>query len=113
MYVNDGVLVVMTKDREKVFPVVEKARETYALIVMRDCKFSTDELEEVRAYLENNMIKYGLNTLGTYVMSNSVGITTEKVTDELQDYIDSFDDPDIITVEFGGSVIPDSADVEN
>lgn len=113
VYVNDGVLVVMTKDREKVFPVVEKVRETYAPIVMRDCKFSTDELEEVRAYLENNMIKYGLNTLGTYVMSNSVGITTEKVTDELQDYIDSLDDPDIITVEFGGPVIPASDSIED
>lgn len=113
VYVNDGVLVVMTKDREKVFPVVEKARETYAPIVMRDCKFSTDELEEVRAYLENNMIKYGLNTLGTYVMSNSVGITTEKVTDELQDYINSLDDPNIISVVFGGPVIPDSGDVED
>lgn len=112
VYVNDGVLVVMTKDRERVAPIVEKVRETYAPIVMRDCKFSADELEEVRAYLENNMIKYGLNTLGTYVISNSVGITTEKVTDELQDYIDSLDDPDIISVVFGGPVIPASADVE-
>lgn len=112
VYVSDGVLVVMTVNREKVAPIVEKIRKTYAPITMRDCEFSLNELEEVRAYLENNMKKYGLDTLGTYVMGNNVGITVEKVTDELQDYIDSLDDPDIIAIEFGGPVIPASADVE-
>ncbi|MDE7303425.1 MAG: hypothetical protein K2N60_08935, partial [Oscillospiraceae bacterium] len=108
-YVDDGVLVIMTKDREKVASAVEKMRKTYAPIIIQDCKFSANELEEVRAYLGDNMKKYGLNSVG--IGKNSVGITTEKVTDELQDYIDSLDDPDIISIEFGGPAIPDSDDV--
>lgn len=110
-YVNDGVLVVMTKNREKVAPIVEKMRETYAPIIMRDCKYSESDFEKIKAYLVDNMRKFELNSVGTEVMSNCVGITVEKVTDELQNYIDSLDDPDIISIEFGGPIIADSDDV--
>ncbi len=112
VYVNDGVLVVMTKDREKVFPVVEKARETYAPIVMRDCKFSLDDLNEVSENLSRNHKKYSINGWGTEIMDNRVGINTAKFTDEFKEYIDSLDDPDIVNIEFG-VVVEDSADVED
>lgn len=111
VYVNDGVLVVMTKDRERVAPIVEKVRETYAPIVMRDCKFSTDELEEVSENLSRNRKKYSLNGWGTEIMDNRVGITTAKLTDEFKEYIDSLDDPDIVNIEFG-VIVEDSDDVE-
>lgn len=111
VYVNDGVLVVMTKDRERVAPIVEKVRETYAPIVMRDCKFSTDELEEVSENLSRNRKKCSLNGWGTEIMDNRVGITTAKLTDEFKEYIDSLDDPDIVNIEFG-VIVEDSDDVE-
>lgn len=112
VYVNDGVLVVMTKDRERVAPIVEKARETYAPIVMRDCKFSLDDLNEVSENLSRNHKKYSINGWGTEIMDNRVGINTAKFTDEFKEYIDSLDDPDIVNIEFG-VVVEDSADVED
>lgn len=111
VYVNDGVLIVMTKDREKVAPIVEKMRETYAPIIMQDCKFSANELEAVRSHLDENHSKYSINAWGTATMSNQVSITTGRVTDELQDYINSLDDPKIISVEIG-VIVPVSGDIE-
>ena len=110
VYVNDGVLVVMTVNREKVAPIVEKIRKTYSPIIMRDCKFSLNELEAVNKNLSDNNRKYSINAWGTEIMSNCVGITTGRVTDELQDYIDSLDDPNIISIRIG-VVVPDSDDV--
>ena len=110
VYVNDGVLVVMTVNREKVAPIVEKIRKTYAPITMRDCKFSLNELEAVNKNLSDNNRKYSINAWGTEIMSNCVGITTGRVTDELQDYIDSLDDPNIISIRIG-VVVPASDDV--
>lgn len=111
VYVNDGVLVVMTKDRGRVAPIVEKARETYDPIVMRDCKFSLDDLNEVSENLSRNRKKYSINGWGTEIMDNRVGINTAKFTDEFKEYIDSLDDPDIVNIEFG-VVVEDSGDVE-
>lgn len=108
-YTNDGVLVVMTVNREKVAPVVEKIKETYAPIIMRDCKFSANELEAVRSKLDENHGKYSINSWGTATMSNQVSITTGRVTDELQDYIDSLDDPDIVNIQIG-VIVPVSDD---
>lgn len=111
VYVNDGVLVVMTVNREKVAPIVEKMRETYAPIIMRDCKFSLNDLDEVISNLSKNRKKYSLSGWGTEIMDNRVGITTAKFTDEFQEYIDSLDDPDIVNIEFG-VIVEDSDDVE-
>lgn len=111
VYVNDGVLVVMTVNREKVAPIVEKIRKTYAPIIMRDCKFSLNDLDEVISNLSKNRKKYSLSGWGTEIMDNRVGITTAKLTDEFQEYIDSLDDPDIVNIEFG-VIVEDSDDVE-
>ncbi|MCM1023382.1 MAG: hypothetical protein NC395_04910 [Prevotella sp.] len=107
VYADGGVLVVMTKDREKTAPIVEKMRKTYAPIVMRDCKFSSDELAEVYGNLSENHRQYSINGWGTSVMSNRVDVTAERITDELRDYINSLDDPDIISVEIGVAVVDD------
>ena len=109
VYTSDGVLVVMTVNREKVAPVVEKTRETYAPIIMQDCKFSANELEAVRSNLDENHRKYSINGWGTAIMSNQVSITTGRVTDELQAYIDSLDDPEIVSVDIG-VIVPVSDD---
>ena len=109
IYTDDGVLVVMTVNREKVAPVVEKTRETYAPIIMQDCKFSANELEAVRSNLDENHSKYSINGWGTEIIGNCVGITTGRVTDELQDYINSLDDPEIVSVRIG-VIVPTSDD---
>lgn len=113
VYVNDGVLVVMTTDREKVAPIVEKTRESYAPIIMRDCKFSANELETVKNDLADKMKnqnnKYNINAVSTDIMDNRVNILTARVTDDLRNYTDSLDDPDIVNIEFG-VVVEDSAD---
>lgn len=109
VYTRDGVLVVMTVNREKVAPVVEKMRETYAPIIMQDCKFSANELEAVKNHLDKNHRKYSINGWGTEIMSNCIGIDTGRVTDELQAYIDSLDDPDIVSVRIG-VLVDDSGD---
>ncbi len=113
VYTNDGVLVVMTVNREKVAPIVEKMRETYAPIIMQDCKFSLNELEAVINDLDKNSKKYSLNAWGTSTMSNCVSVTVGRVTDELQAYIDSLDDPNIISIEIGVivPVVDDGDDV--
>lgn len=110
VYTRDGVLVVMTVNREKVAPVVEKMRETYAPIIMQDCKFSANELEAVKSHLDENYRKYSINGWGTATMSNQVSITTGRVTDELQAYIDSLDDPEIVSVDIG-VIVPVSDDI--
>ncbi|MDE6599039.1 MAG: hypothetical protein K2K34_03055, partial [Oscillospiraceae bacterium] len=110
VYTNDGVLVVMTVNREKVASAVEKMRETYAPIIMQDCKFSANELEAVRSNLDENHSKYSINAWGTAIMSNQVSITTGRVTDELQAYIDSLDDPEIVSVDIG-VIVPVSDDI--
>lgn len=110
-YADDGVLVVMVKNREKATPIVEKAKEIHAPIIMQDCTYSESDFEEIKDYLCDNMRKFNLNGVYTDVTSNRVGVTTEKVTDELQDYIDSLDDPDIINVKYGEPVILDSDDI--
>lgn len=114
VYTDDGVLVVMTVNRENVAPVVEKMRKTYAPIIMRDCKFSLNELEAVINDLDKNNKKYSLNGWGTATMSNCVDVTVGRVTDELQDYIDSLDDPNIISIDIGVivPVVDDGAETD-
>lgn len=100
-YLDNNVIVIRSINDEKVSKAADSLKKYYPQIVVKSCRFSLKELESVREHLEDNMNKYDISAVGTYLMGNCVGITTEKINPELQEYIDSLDDESIVEISIG------------
>lgn len=107
IYFDDNVVIVMSKNNEKIVKITEELKKLYAPIVVKECDFSINELEKVKADLENNMKKYGISTISTDVENNRIYIEMKERNSKLNTYLQTLDDNKIVYIDYTEVVMID------
>lgn len=107
IYFDDNVVIVMSKNNEKIVKITEELKKLYAPIVVKECDFSVNELEKVKADLENNMKKYGISTISTDVENNRIYIEMKERNSKLNTYLQTLDDSKIVYIDYTEVVMID------
>ncbi|MGN0553455.1 MAG: hypothetical protein ACI4I1_08725 [Oscillospiraceae bacterium] len=104
VYYDDEAAVVMSKNTENVAKVTDELKKLFAPIIVKECKFSLNELEGVKEHLRKNMKKYGIWGVGIHTMDNYVGVEMYRQNDDFDAYVETLDDSSIIHVEYGDGI---------
>lgn len=101
VYIDEGVLVVLYTNENNVKNYTDSLKDKRPQIDIKPCKFSKRELESVKKYLDKNMEK--LNILGLYtdVVNNRIVVEMKESNNQLNKYIKSLDNSDIIYIVYG------------
>lgn len=106
LYFDKSVLVIMSKNDKSVKKLTEKLKNScYTPFILKHCKFSVSELENVRKHISQNAKEYGVAAISTDVMNNRIEVEMPKDNKKLSDYISSLDDSDIVYIKYGDGVI--------
>ena len=101
IYAYGGGLVVVTKNRDQVQPVVEELQKGFSPIMMKSRPFSVKELEQVKAQLKQNAKAFRISSYETDVVNNRIHLMVKEETPQLKDFVESLKDPRILLVEEG------------
>lgn len=104
-YYDNETLVILSVNDENIRKIAGPLKKKYPQIVLKHCKFSAAELESVRSHIDKMHQTYEISGWGISTMENCVSVITEQVNSELQEYIDSLEDPSIVRIEIG-KIIP-------
>jgi hypothetical protein len=104
---NGNLVVLSVNGSESVAKYVKKLKDKYAQIVIEDCKFSQNDLEEVSDHIWSHRSEFGIKAMSTDVMNNSIEVIMPKDTKEFTAYLNSLDDKDIVSVVYGDGVVVD------
>lgn len=107
IYINNSALVVMSVNVENVRKVTDKMKDQFAQIVIKDCKFSANELEKVSGYIWKNRKKFGVVGISTDVKNNRVEVEMPKDNVKFSEYLKSLDDNSIVHITYGDSTVVD------
>ena len=106
LHLDKSVLVIMSKNDKSVKKLTEKLKNScYTPFILKHCKFSVSELENVRKHISQNAKEYGVAAISTDVMNNRIEVEMPKDNKKLSDYISSLDDSDIVYIKYGDGVI--------
>lgn len=100
-YVDGDMIIICASEPDKLMPTIEKWREKYPAIYIREMKYSKAELTEVRTEIEENMRAFGITSLALGYKENTVWVTVESMNSELSAYLDSLPHKDMVHVEEG------------
>lgn len=100
-YVDGDMVIICASEPDKLNATIEKWREKYPAIYIREMKYSKAELTEVRMEIEENMRDFGVTSIGLGYMTNSVEVTVESMNSEFSAYLDSLPHKDMVNVEEG------------
>jgi len=107
IYFDKNVVIVLSKNGENVTKYTNELKKEYAPIVVKECKFSVNELEEVRTYILKNQKKFNISSSMTDVKNNRIEVVIKKDNSDFSNYLNSLDDSDIIYVSYGDVSIVD------
>lgn len=107
IYLDKNAVVVMSKNGSAVEKLTDELKKLYAPIIVKECKYSVNELETIREHLVKNQKKYGISTISTDVKNNRISIEMKKNNSKFAAYLDTLDDKNIVYIEYTDVVMID------
>lgn len=108
IYIKNGGLVVMSVNDENVKKITDNMKNKCAQITLKSCKFSSEELENVMDHIWKKRTAYGVAAVSTDIMNNRIEVEIPEDNKELNAYISSLADSDIVHIVYGdGKIIED------
>lgn len=100
IYINNSALVVMSVNEKNIRKVTDKMKDQFAQIVIKDCKFSANELEKVSSFIWKNRKKFGVAGISTDIKNNWVEVEMPKDNSKFSEYLKSLDDSSIVHITY-------------
>lgn len=107
IYLDKNAVVVMSKNSDSVKKITEELKKLYAPIVIKECEYSINELEEVKTHLVKNQKRYGIATISTDVKNNRISVEMKKSNSDLNAYLNTLDNVNIVHIEYTNVVMTD------
>ena len=82
-------------------------KDQFAQIVIKDCKFSANELEKVSSFIWKNRKKFGVAGISTDVKNNRIEVEMPKDNSKFSEYLKSLDDSSIVHITYGDVAVID------
>ena len=90
IYLDKNAVIILSKNNNKnVKKLAEELRSLFSPIVVYRCRYSVNELEEVRTYLEKNRKRYGISAISTDIKNNRINIEMKKSNSSLNAYLNA------------------------
>lgn len=107
IYFDKNAVVVMSKNDSVVKKLTDELKKLYAPIIIKECKYSINELETVKSHLIENHKEYGISAISTDVKNNRISFEMKKSNRKLNAYLDMLDNDDIVHIEYTGVMMTD------
>lgn len=100
IYIDGDSVIVMSVNDEEVKKYTDEFKKDLPQITLIHCRYSAKELAGVYDHLVKNVKHYNITGLSTDVINNRINVHTVKNNSELEKYLDSLENSDMICIEY-------------